>query len=97
MGIGAPAVTSVAGVAVAAAGTGALGNGLPVGVTVASATTVLLGVIAAVASNWLAVFVGCLMSHVTVTVALGVGAAAGVLSSIMNGMFVACPPVGVHE
>jgi hypothetical protein len=37
------------------------------------------------------------MSQVTVTVALATGVALGAFSSIWKGMFVAVPPVGVHE
>jgi hypothetical protein len=97
IGMGAPLVTSVSRVAVAAAVTGVLGSGLPLGVTVASATTVLPAVISAVAFSWLGVLVGCRMSQVTVTVALATGVALGAFSSIWKGMFVAVPPVGVHE
>ncbi|MFI7452014.1 hypothetical protein ACIBQX_31275 [Nonomuraea sp. NPDC049714] len=95
--MGEPLGTAVCGVKVATAVTGVLGTGLPLGVTVPSATTVLLGVISAVAFNWLAVLVGCRMSQVIVTVALATGVATGALSSIWKGMFVAVPPVGVHE
>ncbi|MFG1709040.1 hypothetical protein ACFLIM_38200 [Nonomuraea sp. M3C6] len=76
----------VSGVAVAAAVIGAEEIGVPLGVTTPDATTVLLGVIADGATSRLAVFVGWAMSQVTVTVALGVMAPAGVLSSIRNGM-----------
>ncbi|MEV1167041.1 hypothetical protein [Nonomuraea sp. NPDC049784] len=91
-GMGAPWVTTAYGVAVAPTLTGVEGIGLPLGLIVPWATTVLLAVICAVASNWLGVAVGCWISHVTVTVELGVTATAGVLSSIRNGTAWGCPP-----
>ncbi|MEU7838112.1 hypothetical protein [Nonomuraea sp. NPDC049129] len=64
--------------------TGVDGIGVPLGLTTPSATIVLLGVICAVASR-LGLAVGWRISHVTVTVELGVTATPGVFSSIWNG------------
>ncbi|WP_336216382.1 hypothetical protein [Nonomuraea sp. LPB2021202275-12-8] len=80
IGMGEPSLTAVCGVTVALAVTGVLGTGLPLGVAVPTATTVLLAEITAVASS-VAVPVGR-MSQFTVTVALATGAATGVFSSI---------------
>jgi hypothetical protein len=96
-GNGLPEATPVDAVAVAPTVIGAEGIGLPLGLIVPAPTTALLGVIVAVASNWLAVATGCWMSHVTVTVELGVTAEAGVFNSMRKGMFVGCwPPVTVQ-
>ncbi|WP_219471399.1 hypothetical protein [Nonomuraea rhizosphaerae] len=84
-GIGEPWEIVAAGVEVTPTLTAVEAIGVPLGLTVPSATIVLLGVICAVANRRLGVAVGCWMSQVSVTVALGVIWAAGVFSSIWNG------------
>ncbi|MFC5822740.1 hypothetical protein [Nonomuraea insulae] len=75
--------------------------GVPLGVIVADAATVLFAVMLEIASNGVGVpladVVAGSTSHVTVTRAFGVIAAAGVLSSMRNGtVCVVDPPVQVY-
>ncbi|MEW9554409.1 hypothetical protein [Nonomuraea sp. NPDC050783] len=82
IGMGAPEVRAVAGATLPVATTGREGSGVPAGLTVPWATTVLLGLIEAIAGKGLVA--GWETSHTRVTVELGVGRVAGVRSSMVK-------------